>query len=95
LLRDPDIFSDIGLGAQYNPRFDVSEMLRGDNKSTAEIDVMLLNAGIITVNEARQSLGLNPIADSNPADDVVGVPDIVADDIPTDVQPDTSAPQSA
>jgi hypothetical protein len=95
LLRDPDIFSDIGLGAQYNPRFDVSEMLRGDNKSTAEIDVMLLSAGIITVNEARQSLGLNPMADSNPADDIVGVPDSLADDIPTDVQPDTSAPQSA
>jgi HK97 family phage portal protein len=95
LLRDPDIFSDIGLGAQYNPRFDVSEMLRGDNKSTAEIDVMLLSAGIITVNEARQSLGLNPMADSNPADEVVGVPDSVADDIPTDVQPDTSALQGA
>lgn len=64
LLRDPDIFSDNGLGSQFTPRFDVTEMLRGDNKTTAEIDVMLLGAGIITVDEARQNLGLNPMADS-------------------------------
>ena len=60
LLRDPDIFKDVGLGSQFSPRFDVTEMLRGDNKSTAETDVMLLGAGIITVDEARMNLGLNP-----------------------------------
>lgn len=68
LLRDPDCFSDNGLGSQFAPRFDVSDMLRGDNKSVAEIDVMLLAAGIITVDEARQNLGLNPMAESVPAD---------------------------
>lgn len=80
LLRDPDLFSDIGLGAQYQPAFDVAGLLRGDNKTTAEIDVMLLNAGIITVDEARQNLGLNPMVDTNPADDVQGVPDALVDD---------------
>lgn len=95
LLRDPDIFSDVGLGSQFSPAFDVSSMLRGDNKSQAETDVMLVNAGILTVDEARRNLGLNPMADLSPADDVVGVPDVLADDIPSDVQPDTSAPQSA
>lgn len=68
LLRDPDIFLDNGLGSQFSPRFDVTEMLRGDNKTTAEIDVMLLNAGIITVDEARRNLGLNPMADIVPVD---------------------------
>lgn len=92
LLRDPDIFSDVGLGAQYSPRFDVKEMLRGDNKSTAEIDVMLLNAGIITVDEARQNLGMNPMADSG----VTDVPVVASDAVSAASQPvdQTASPAS-
>lgn len=80
LLRDPDIFSDNGLGSQFSPMFQVSELIRGDNKTAAETDVMLLNAGIITVDEARQNLGLNPMDETVPSDALVIAPDATNQD---------------
>jgi HK97 family phage portal protein len=95
LLRDPDIFSDVGLGAQYQPAFDVTGLLRGDNKTTAEIDVMLVGAGIITVDEARQNLGLNPMMETTHADVPVSASDAFVTGVDAPAQSDTSAPQSA
>lgn len=92
LLRDPHCFSDNGLGSQFRPVFQVKELMRGDNKTAAETDVMLLNAGIITVDEARQNLGMNPMADSVVSD----VPVVDSDAVSAVSQPvaQTDSPAS-
>ena len=49
--------------SELSVRFDVSQIeeLATDQKTVAERAVMLLNAGIVTVNEARQILGMAEI----------------------------------
>lgn len=58
LLRDPDWFID---GPEFFPQFDTSPLTRGDLRTQAETDVALVAAGIITADEARQNLDLNPL----------------------------------
>lgn len=64
LLRDPDVFKSNGLGASYFCRFDTSELTRGDRAAQANTDVSLLNAGVLSVDEVRQNLDLNPVGDA-------------------------------
>ena len=81
LFRDPDLYLDNGLGAQFFPKFDTGALMRGDLRTQAETDVALLAAGIITRDEARANLDLNPLgepavdASSAPADALQQTPD--------------------
>lgn len=63
LLRDNDLFRSNGLGAAYFPRFDTNELLRGDRSGQAQTDIALLQAGVLSVNEVRGNLDLNPMGD--------------------------------
>lgn len=78
LLMDNDLFKTNGMGANYFPRFDTSDIMRGDRSSQAATDINLLNAGVLTVDEVRQNLDLNPLGDpSIDAPDVLPEPDAV------------------
>jgi len=61
LLRDPDLFISGGRGASFYPRFDFSELLRGDSLIHAQKDKILIESGIITIDEARRGWDLNPL----------------------------------
>jgi HK97 family phage portal protein len=63
LLRDPDVFKSNGLGAMYFPRFDTKEITRGDRSGQAATDIALLQAGILSVDEVRANLDMNPAGD--------------------------------
>ena len=64
LLRDADVFSSLGLGANYFCKFDTNEMTRGDRAAQAATDVALLAAGVLTVDEVRQNFDLNPLVEA-------------------------------
>lgn len=51
------------LPRDYSLKFDLSEYLKGDIKTTAEVTERLLTRGMISVNEARVRMGLQPIHD--------------------------------
>jgi len=61
LLRDNDLFSPIGLGAQFNVQFDTSDLTRGDMKTIADINLALYREGVITRDEIRAEMGRGPI----------------------------------
>lgn len=63
LLRDPDVFKSNGLGAMYFPRFDTKEITRGDRSGQAATDIALLQAGVLSVDEVRANLDMNPAGD--------------------------------
>jgi len=63
LLRDNDVFRSMGLGANYFCKFDTSQITRGDRRGQAETDVLLLQNGILTVDEVRANLDMNPVGD--------------------------------
>jgi HK97 family phage portal protein len=50
----------VAVGA-YFAKFDVKALLRGDSKAQAEALQVLINAGVITRNEARTSLDMNTL----------------------------------
>lgn len=72
LLRDPDVFKSNGLGANYFCKFDTSQITRGDRRGQAETDVLLLQNGVLTVDEVRANLDMNPVGD--PTIEAVGDP---------------------
>ncbi|ELA9841228.1 phage portal protein [Vibrio parahaemolyticus] len=51
------------LPRDYSLKFDLSDYLKGDIKTTAEVTKTLLERGIISVNEARSRMGMQPIMD--------------------------------
>jgi phage portal protein BeeE len=55
---DPDLF---GPTSKFRPYFDVSELLRGDAATMAAVFHQLVQVGVMTPNEARLPLGLEPI----------------------------------
>jgi HK97 family phage portal protein len=57
IAADRDVFPDI---KRYS-RFDVSEFVRGDVATTANVIHMLAQVGVLTKNEGRAILGLPPI----------------------------------
>lgn len=61
LLRDNDLFSPVGLGAQMGVQFDTSELVRGDMKTIADINLALFKEGVITRDEIRAEMGRGPI----------------------------------
>jgi HK97 family phage portal protein len=63
LLRDPDVFKSNGLGAMYFPRFDTKEITRGDRSGQAATDIALIQAGVLSVDEVRANLDMNPVGD--------------------------------
>ena len=84
LLQDNDVFKSNGLGANYFCRFDTSDMMRGDRAMQATTDISLLQAGVLSVNEVRGNLDLNPIGDpSLESPDLTVEPDAV----PVDQKP--------
>lgn len=50
-----------GESGRYFIEFDLSSLLRGDNQSRATYISTLIRDGVMTVNEARQVEGLNPV----------------------------------
>jgi len=77
---------EIGLNQQLIQRlFDESVRLRcnysevpalkGEPKEQAEIDVMLVKAGILTANEVRENRNLEPIEEPEPPDDTEDMPE--------------------
>lgn len=90
LLRDNDLFSPIGLGAQMGVQFDTSDLTRGDMKTIADINLSLYQAGVITRDEIRAEMGRGPIelvADS-PSDALSAPSD--AQQVPSDALVDGS-----
>lgn len=73
-MRDKDLFSPIGLGAQFSVSFDTSDLTRGDMKTIADINLALYQAGAITRDELRAEVGRGPI-DMTPDAPVEVVPD--------------------
>jgi len=61
LLRDADLFSTNGLGAQMSLQFDTSELTRGDMKTISDINLALYKEGVITRDEIRSEMGRGPI----------------------------------
>lgn len=55
---DPDLF---GARSKYRPYFDVSELLRGDAATMAEVFHKLRQVGALTANEVRIPLGFPPM----------------------------------
>jgi HK97 family phage portal protein len=95
LLRDPDLFISGGRGQAFYPRFDFSELLRGDSLVHAQKDEILLRSGVITVDEARRGWDLNPrgedpstdaaeLADPNYTEPTDPAEDPVEDQSPSD-----------
>lgn len=50
----------------YRVRFDVSEFVKADDKTTAETDAILIGSGVQGVNEIRARRGLEPIEEPAP-----------------------------
>jgi HK97 family phage portal protein len=73
--RDPDLLSPVGLGAQFSVAFDTSDLTRGDNKTIADINIALFNAGIVTKDEVRAELGRGPIDQAPDSQSVLPAPD--------------------
>ncbi|MGE0025713.1 MAG: phage portal protein [Thermoleophilia bacterium] len=84
---DPDLF---GARSKFRPYHDVSELLRGDAATMAEVFHQLKQVGIITANEARVPLGWPPIegGDELQATPVGGAPN-------ADPPPDQGTPQES
>lgn len=61
MARDNDLFPSIGLGAQFAPSFSTDDLVRGDMKTIADINLALFNAGIVTRDEVRADMGRGPI----------------------------------
>ena len=59
LQRDNDLFPSPS-NNDYFPRFDTSELTRGDRSGQATTDIALLQAGVLSVDEVRSNLDLNP-----------------------------------
>jgi HK97 family phage portal protein len=55
---DPDLF---GVTSKFRPYHDVSELLRGDVATTADVFHQLRQVGVLTANEVRLPLGFPPI----------------------------------
>lgn len=51
----------VGSAAVIDPEFYVEELLRGDSKGQADVDLQLVNSGIMTRNEVRKRRNLPPI----------------------------------
>lgn len=51
----------------YRAKFDTASFVRADDKTRAETDVALINAGVISADEARESRGLTGPAPTPPA----------------------------
>lgn len=70
LLRDNDLFSNVGLGSQFSVAFDTADLTRGDMKTIADINLALYKEGVITRDEIRAEMGRGPIdlAADAPAD---------------------------
>lgn len=58
LAADPSLF---GWRSSFRPRFDVSELMRGDAGTMAEVLHKLIQVGAMTPNEGRAQIGLPPI----------------------------------
>lgn len=58
LAADPMLF---GVRSSFRPRFDVSELMRGDAGTMAEVLHKLIQVGAMTPNEGRAQIGLPPI----------------------------------
>jgi HK97 family phage portal protein len=71
LMRDPEIFSNVGLGAKFTAAFDASDLTRGDTKTIADINIALFKEGLVTRDEVRADLGRAPI------DGAVDTPEVV------------------
>lgn len=66
LMRDPDLFSSNGLGAQMSCSFDTTDLTRGDNKTIADINLAMFKAGVLTRDEVRAEMNRAPL--EGPAD---------------------------
>ena len=61
LMRDADIFLNVGLGSKFTASFDATDLTRGDTKTIADINIALFKEGIVTRDEVRAELGRGPI----------------------------------
>lgn len=61
LMRDADIFLNVGLGSKFTASFDATDLTRGDTKTIADINIALFKEGIVTRDEVRAELGRAPI----------------------------------
>jgi HK97 family phage portal protein len=61
LMRDADIFLNVGLGSKFTASFDATDLTRGDTKTIADINIALFKEGIVTRDEVRAELGRGPV----------------------------------
>jgi phage portal protein BeeE len=52
------VFSD---PARFHLEIDLSQLLRGDYATRAQVGINLLRAGALTANELRAEIGYNPL----------------------------------
>lgn len=90
---DCQLLTDAERRAGYYTKFSTAGLLRGALKDTADFLTKMVNGGIMTPNEARAKLELNP--DGDPASDELRIPVNVAQPPGFDNAPTTSEENNA